>query len=163
MKPPSERNIEALRAITIMKQKTIGEKDIESISKPVRKNGDRVQRVFEKAVTAVANGEELDLKQIQREEGYSEQSIRCGKVFRTKTWQQMKGRDLETFIGHGFLELALPENEDKRTRFSALKELAALSDMYPGKKMKYEMVNEATKRFFNSEDVIEVQEENEEN
>ena len=31
MKPPSERNIEALRAITIMKQKTIGEKDIESL------------------------------------------------------------------------------------------------------------------------------------
>lgn len=145
-----------------MKQKTIGEKDIESISKPVRKNGDRVKRVFEKAVAIVASGEELDLKQIQRDEGYSEESIRCGKVFRTKTWQQMKGRDMETFIGHGFLELALPENEDKRTRFSALKELAALSDMYPGKKMKYEMVNEATQRFFNSEDMIEVQEENEE-
>ena len=161
MKPPSERNIEALRAITIMKQKTIGEKDIESISKPVRKNGDRVKRVFEKAITAVANGEELDLKQIQREEGYSEQSIRCGKVFRTKTWQQMKGRDLETFIGQGFLELALPENEDKRTRFSALKELAALSDMYPGKKMKYEMINEATSKFFEAEIVkAETDEEN---
>ena len=161
MKCPSERNIEAYRAITIMKQKTIGEKDIESISKPVRKNGDRVKRVFEKAMSIVASGEELDLKQIQRDEGYSEESIRCGKVFRTKTWEQMKGRDMETFIGHGFLELALPENEDKRTRFSALKELAALSDMYPGKKMKYEMINEATSKFFEAEAIeAEVDEEN---
>lgn len=136
-------------------------KDIMSISKPVRKNGKRVQRVFEKAITAVAKGEELDLKQIQRDEGYSEESIRCGKVFRTKTWEQMKGRDMETFIGQGFLELALPENEDKRTRISALKELAALSDMYPGKKMKYEMINEATSKFFESEAIeAEVDEEN---
>lgn len=146
----------------IKEDKTIGSKDIKKISKPVRKNGNRIKKVFERAVTVVANGEKLDLKQIQREEGYSEESIRCGKVFRTKTWQQMKGKDIETFIGQGFLELALPSNEDKRTRFSSLKELAALNDMYPGKKMKYEMVNEATQRFFNSEDVIEVQEENEE-
>jgi len=135
-------------------------KDIYKL-KPVRKNGTRVQRVFEKAITAITKGEELDLKQIQRDEGYSEESIRCGKVFRTKTWEQMKGRDMETFIGQGFLELALPENEDKRTRFSALKELAALSDMYPGKKMKYEMINEATSKFFESEAIeAEVDEEN---
>lgn len=144
------------------KSKQKGYSDLIKKGKPIRKNGGRVARVFEKALIAVSSGEDVDLKQIQREEGYSEESIRCGKVFRTKTWEQMKGRDLETFIGQGFLELALPTNDDKRSRFSALKELASLSDMYPGKKMKYELVNEATSRFFNSEDVIEVQEENEE-
>ena len=70
----------------------------------------------------------------------------------------MKGRDLETFIGQGFLELALPTNDDKRSRFSALKELASLSDMYPGKKVKYELVNEATSRFFKDVEEAEVEE-----
>lgn len=131
-------------------------KEIKSLTKPIRKNGGRVARVFERAIEAASKGEDIDLKQIQREEGYSEESIRCGKVFRTKTWEQMKGKDLETFISQGFLSLALPENEDKRTRFSALKELASLTDMYPTKKMKYELTNEATAKYFNNAEEAEV-------
>lgn len=131
-------------------------KEIKSLTKPIRKNGDRVARVFERAIEAASKGEDIDLRQIQREEGYSESSINCGKVFRTKTWEQMKGKDLETFISQGFLSLALPENEDKRTRFSALKELAALTDMYPTKKMKYELTNEATSKYFNNAEEAEV-------
>ena len=62
------------------KSKQKGYSDLIKKGKPIRKNGGRVARVFEKALIAVSSGEDVDLKQIQREEGYSEESIRCGKV-----------------------------------------------------------------------------------
>jgi hypothetical protein len=99
----------------------------------------------------VAKGEKVDgkkLKQIQKEEGYSDSSILHGRCFQTKTWEKMKDRDLGSFVKNGFLEIALPENLDKRTRLASLKEMADLLDLYPGKKMSIEILNEKNEAFF---------------
>jgi hypothetical protein len=131
-----------------MKKKRKGMEDVLKIAKPIRKNGHKVERVFTKAMEMVAKGETPDLNQLQRDEGYSEESIRCNKVFRTATWEQMKGRDLDNFVKDGFVNLADISNEDKRTRLAALKEIATLLDIYPGKKMQIELLNEKNEAFF---------------
>jgi hypothetical protein len=131
-----------------MKKKRFGLIDIEKKAKPIRKNGGRVKAVFNEAMSIVAKGETPDLNQIQRDEGYSEESIRCNKVFRTKTWEQMKGRDIEMFVKNGFLELASSDNDDKRTRTKNLENIATLTDMWPGKKMQIELLNEKNAEFF---------------
>ena len=135
-----------------LKKQRKGMEDILKKVGKVRKNGKRVERVFNRAMEEVASGKDInkvDLNLIQREEGYSEESIRCGKVFQTKTWEKMKGKDLETFVALGFLELASPSNDDKRTRTKNLENMATLNDMWPGKKMKFELTNEATSKYFN--------------
>jgi len=131
-----------------LKKQRKGMMDVLKSAKPVRKNGKRVERVFTRAMEMVASGVKPDLNKIQREEGYSEESIRCNKVFYTKTWEQMKGKDLENFVKNGFLDIASPENLDKRTRLGSLKEMADLLDLYPGKKMQIELLNEKNAEFF---------------
>jgi len=128
-----------------------GALDVIKVAKPVRANGKRVERVFNKAVELVAKGETPDYNQLQRDEGYSEESIRCNKVFRTATWEQMKGRDLDNFVKDGFVNLADISNEDKRTRLAALKEIATLLDLYPGKNSGAEMTIEVTRKYFNKD------------
>lgn len=128
-----------------------GMEDVVKLNKPIRKNGKRVASVFNKVANEIAQGKkikDIDLNQIQREEGYSEESIRCNKVFRTATWEQMKGRDLDNFVKDGFIELADKTNDDKRTRLASLKEIATLLDLYPGKRMQIEMLNEKNEAFF---------------
>jgi hypothetical protein len=103
----------------------------------------------------VAKGEKVDgkkLKQIQKEEGYSDSSILHGRCFQSKTWKQMKDRDLESFIAQGFLNLATPDNDDKRTRFASLKEMANLIDMYPGKNEGAELTIAVTRKYFNKKE-----------
>jgi hypothetical protein len=135
-----------------IKKQRKGMNDVLKISKPVRKNGKRVEAVFTKAMEMVSKGETPDLNQLQRDEGYSEESIRCNKVFRTKTWEQMKGKDLESFVKDGFIELADKTNDDKRTRLASLKEMADLLDLYPGKNSGAEMTIEVTRKYFNKKD-----------
>jgi len=126
-------------------------KEVAKLVKPLRKNSKKVVNVFNKVMNEVSQGKslkEIDLNQIQREEGYSEESIRCSKVFQTKTWEQLKGRDLDSFVRDGFINIADITNEDKRTRLAALKEIATLLDIYPGKKMQIELLNEKNEAFF---------------
>ena len=131
------------------KTKRKGMQDILRKAKPIRKNGGRVKAVFDEAMSMVAKGEKPDLNEIQRKNGYSEESIRCNKVFRTATWEQMKGKDLENFVKDGFIELADRTNDDKRTRLASLKEIADLLDLYPGKNSGAEMTIEVTRKYFN--------------
>ena len=131
-----------------MKRKLKAIKDVMPLAKPVRKNGKRVERVFNRTMEAVAKGEKPNLKQIQIEEGYSEGSILHGRCFQTKTWEQMKGKDIESFVKNGFLKLASEENDDKRTRTKNLENIATLVDMWPGKKMQIELLNEKNAEFF---------------
>jgi len=133
------------------KKKRKGMEDVLKIAKPIRKNGKKVEAVFTKAMEMVAKGETPDLNQLQRDEGYSEESIRCNKVFRTKTWEQMKGKDLESFVKNGFVKLADSTNDDKRTRLGSLKEMANLLDLYPGKNSNAELTIEVTRKYFNKD------------
>lgn len=125
-----------------------GMEDLIKKAGKIRKNGHRVEAVFNRALEEISEGKKPNLNQIQREEGYSEESIRCNKVFQTKTWEQMKGKDLENFVRDGFVEIASPDNLDKRTRLGSLKEMAELLDLYPGKKLKIESFNNKTSEFF---------------
>ena len=134
-----------------MKTNRKGMKDILKKAKPIRKNGSRVKAVFDEAMEIVAKGETPNLNEIQRKNGYSEESIRCNKVFRTATWEQMKGRDLENFVKDGFVELADGSNDDKRTRLGSLKEMANLLDLYPGKNSNAELTIEVTRKYFNKD------------
>jgi hypothetical protein len=115
--------------------------------KPVRKNGSRVKRVFDKTMTQIAEGKKPVVSKIMLEEGYSESAAACVKVLRTATWKQLKEALPKNEIMQVFADLINEKNDDKRTRLAAAIELCKLNDLYPTKKLKIETLNEKNDEF----------------
>jgi len=115
--------------------------------KPVRKNGSRVKRVFDKTMTQIAEGKKPVVSKIMLEEGYSESAAACVKVLRTATWKQLKEALPKNQIMQVFADLIDEKNDDKRTRLAAAIELCKLNDLYPQKKLKIETLNSKNDEF----------------
>lgn len=107
--------------------------EIKNKNPKVRKNGDRVKRVFDKTMNKLAAGEKPVISRIMKEEGYSDSSAACVKVLRTATWQTLKEALPKNQIMQVFTDLIDEENTDKRTRLAAAVELCKLLDLYPTK------------------------------
>ena len=121
-------------------------KEVKAI-KPVRKNGGRVKRVFDKTMKKIAEGKKPVVSKIMLEEGYSESAAACVKVLRTATWKQLKEALPKNEIMQVFADLINENNYDKRTRLAAAIELCKLNDLYPTKKLKIETLNEKNDEF----------------
>ncbi len=108
--------------------------EIKKRNPKIRKNGGRVEAVFNEVVKQVGEGKLPAISGIMRENGYSESSSKCLKVVRTATWKQLMDSIPRDEIMNVFTDLISRENEDKRTRLEAAKELCKLLDFYPSKK-----------------------------
>lgn len=117
-----------------------------AIKKKRKKRSPRAKRVFDKMEAIIMKGEKPNISQLMREEGYSESSCRCQKVVRMNTWQEMLDQVPGDFVLQGFVDLA-SQQEDKRTRLNSLKEIAALKDLYPSKRMTINNGSNRTKYF----------------
>jgi hypothetical protein len=118
-------------------------KEIKKRNPKIRKNGGRIEAVFNEVVKQVGEGKLPAISGIMRENGYSESSSRCLKVVRTATWKQLMDSIPRDEIMNVFTDLISRENEDKRTRLEAAKELCKLLDFYPTKK--FSIGNQAEK------------------
>ncbi len=126
--------------------KTLAEKQLSAL-KPLRKNGTRVKRVFDKAAEAMKAGEKPVISAIMREEGYSESACHCLKVMKTATWKQL----LDTIPDNqllGELYGLATDPDDKRTKLEALKEIFRLKDKYPAGKMQIGAFQNQVNEFF---------------
>lgn len=128
---------------------SLAEKQLSSL-KPIRKNGDRARRVFERAAERVKAGEKPAISALMREEGYAPSTCRSLEVMKTATWKQL----LETIPDNKLLselfELAT-DPEDKRTKLEALKEIFRLKDKYPAGKMQIGAFQNQVSEFFEEE------------
>ena len=115
--------------------------------KPVRKNGQRVKRVFDKVMTELGEGKVPVVSKTMLEEGYSESAAACVKVLRTATWKQLRDAMPKNQIMQVFADLIDEKNTDKRTRLAAGVELCKLLDLYPQKKLKIETLNSKNEEF----------------
>ncbi len=115
--------------------------------RPVRKNGGRVKRVFDKTMEKISQGKKPIVSKIMLEEGYSRSASACCKVLRTATWKQLRDSLPKNEIMQVFIDLISKDNEDKRTRLAAAVELCKLNDLYPTKKLKIETLNEKNAEF----------------
>jgi hypothetical protein len=127
----------------------------EKVKKNRVKRSPRAKRIFEKSLTLIQKGKKPNFTQLMREEGYSEWSCRCQKVLRSDTWNEMLNQVPKEFTLNGFVELADTTNEDKRTRLGALKELATIQGLYPGKTLTIN--GNKRERYFEAE-IIETEE-----
>lgn len=123
----------------IMESKAV--KEIRKRNPKIRKNGGRVEEVFKEVVKQVGEGKIPAISGIMREKGYSESASRCLKVVRTATWRQLTDSIPRDEIMEVFTDLISRENEDKRTRLEAAKELCKLLDFYPSKKFSVNEIN----------------------
>jgi len=121
-------------------------KSLENI-KPIRKNGSRVKRVFDKVVTAKLNGKKLSVRKAMEGEGYSQSSINCDKVLGTATWKQLIKRFNDDDLMQVFDDFISPTNEDKRVRLAAAIEMCKLKDLYPKKRLSIETLNSKNDEF----------------
>jgi len=131
-------------------------KEINKI-KPIRKNGGRVKEVFDETVKQIAKGNKPVISKIMIEKGYSQSSANCLKVTQTATWRQLLNNQDKYRIYKVFDDLIDESNEDKRTRLAAAVELCKLHDLYPGKKLKIESLQEKNNRFIEYEEVEEAE------
>lgn len=115
--------------------------------KPIRKNGGRPKRVFDRAMEMIGEGKTPVISKLMREEGYSNSSAACVKVLRTATWKQLRDAMPKTRIMKVFDDLIDETNEDKRTRLAAAIELCKLNDLYPAKQLKIESLNQKNDEF----------------
>ena len=115
--------------------------------KPVRKNGGRVKRCFDKTMEQIGAGKVPVISKIMKEEGYSESAAACVKVLRTATWKQLRDAMPKNQIMQVFADLIDETNTDKRTRLASAVELCKLLDLYPTKKLKIETLNEKNSEF----------------
>jgi hypothetical protein len=132
---------------------TIAEQQLRHL-KPLRKNGDKVKRVFEKVAKNISEGKPANVSTAMREEGYSPSSSNCLKVQRTATWQQLLDASLpDDSVMNVLRDLISPDNEDKRTRLEAAKEALKLKNRYPAEKKNFNIVKaELEDLFVNEED-----------
>jgi hypothetical protein len=129
--------------------KTKAENQLSSY-KPVRKNGTRVKRVFDKAKEAVSEGKKPVISAIMREEGYSPSACACLKVMRTATWKQLLDTIPDNQLLGELFNLAT-DPDDKRTKLEALKEIFRLKDKYPAGKMQIGAFQNQANEFFEDE------------
>jgi len=115
--------------------------------KPVRKNGARPKKVFDRAMEMLGDGKVPVISKLMREEGYSESASACVKVLRTATWKQLRDAIPKNQIMQVFADLMDETNEDKRTRLAAGIEVCKLLDLYPSKKLKIETLTEKNADF----------------
>ena len=114
--------------------------------KPLRKNGERVKKVFERTMENVKAGEKPNVSGSMRLEGYSPSSCRALKVQDTATWKQLLDSIPENVLIGELFELAT-DPEDKRTKLEAIKEFFRLKDKYPASKMKLGAFQEQASEF----------------
>lgn len=114
--------------------------------KPLRKNGERIKKVFERTMENVKAGEKPNVSGSMRLEGYSPSSCRALKVQDTATWKQLLDSIPENVLIGELFELAT-DPEDKRTKLEAIKEFFRLKDKYPASKMKLGAFQEQANEF----------------
>lgn len=103
--------------------------------KPIRKNGKRIKKVFERSIENVKNGGKPNVSGSMREEGYSPSSCRALKVTQSATWKELLESVPENVLVAELFGLAT-DPVDKRTKLEAIKEFFRLKDKYPASKMK---------------------------
>jgi len=133
---------------------TIAETQIKRAFPKIRKNGERVKKVFDKVAQNIADGKPANVSVVMREEGYSPSASNCLKVQRTATWQQLLDANLpDDSVMNVLRDLISPDNEDKRTRLEAAKEALKLKNRYPAEKKNFNIVKaELEDLFLNEED-----------
>ena len=98
-----------------------------------------IERDFKKAVEKALRGERPNIAQIMRESGrYSESSIRCAKLTKTKTWKECLEKIKDESLIDRLMEIAL-DKDDKRASIEAIKELFKLKERYPRQKLSFEL------------------------
>ena len=127
-------------------KKTLAESQLSSF-KPIRKNGTRPKRVFDKAIEKVKAGEKPVISRLMKEEGYSESACACLKAMRTATWKQLLDTIPDNKLMIELYGLAT-DPEDKRTKLEALKEIFRLKDRYPAGKLQLGAFQNQANEFF---------------
>ncbi|MFA5196250.1 MAG: hypothetical protein WC401_10685 [Bacteroidales bacterium] len=116
-------------------------------------SSENVKQVFNNVMESVSNGKKISISKEMRKAGYSDSSARAQKAKRTKTWKELEAKYLNEEKALQTLDdLADRENEDKRSRLEASKEIFKLKDRYPAGKLKIQEFNEQVGKYWDKEE-----------
>jgi len=125
----------------------------ETILKPIRKNGVLIEKAFKKYAEEYAAGRKPVVSKIMLEVGYTPHMARTCRVKHTMTWKKLLEGMANTKVMKVFDDLIDEDNEDKRTRLAAAIEVCKLKDLYPGKRLKIEALQEKNNEFLEAGEI----------
>lgn len=120
--------------------------------KPIRKNGDKIKKAFELTAAEYAAGRKPVISKIMLQAGYTPYMAKTCRVTTTMTWKQLMDNLPNSKVMKVFTDLIDESNEDKRTRLEAAKEVCKLKDLYPGKRLKIEALQQKNEEFLSDEE-----------